>query len=232
MHEPSGPRSPEVYWRRRTLAVCGTGAAVLLFIWVVAALLGTGSNGVRGAANERADGMSLAAPSSSSPPPISSSARPSASPSATPSPMPSPTPSPAPPPGPPGPCPDTAIKVSTSTDEPNYAVGERPELTLHVTNISKLTCVRDVSHQLRALRVVPVSAPANTLWASNDCYLQTNHDVRTLQPGEDAAFSVAWAGRTAGPGCPTDRHTVPAGQYAVIGSLGPINSAPTPFALH
>jgi hypothetical protein len=122
------------------------------------------------------------------------------------------------------------LRVSASIARPSYRVGERPLLTLHVANAGPVACIRDVSRSLRALRVVSADG-MTTLWSSDDCYTANIPDTRTLAPGQDATFSVSWAGRTSAPGCPVKRTTVPAGQYAVVGRLGALTSSPTPFAL-
>lgn len=142
-----------------------------------------------------------------------------------------PPPVPAVAPGPPQPCADAATKITASVGQPSYRVGEQPVFTLHVTNAGAVACTRDISRPLRSLVVVPASG-AQPLWSSADCYTVAGPpDVRTLQPGESASYSVTWAGRTSAPGCPAARRTVPAGQYALIGRLGALASAPTPFTL-
>jgi hypothetical protein len=115
--------------------------------------------------------------------------------------------------------------------QPSYRAGQDPVFTLNVTNAGAVACTRDVSPPLRSLVVVPASG-AQPLWSSADCNTVAGPpDVRTLQPGESASYSVTWAGRTSASGCPVDRQTVPAGQYVVIGRLGALASAPTPFTL-
>jgi hypothetical protein len=239
-----------VYWRRRALAIGGTALVVLLFIWAVAALLGgSDSQTVRGAANVRADGPLLLtsssraagsaagrAPSSNPPGPSSAGAAPSTAPPSGPAAVPAgsttvTSTTPPPPPGPPQPCPDAAVKVGATVGQPSYQVGQRPVLTLQITNIGQVACTRDLSHQLRALSVVALAAPATPLWTSSDCYQATTQEVRTLAPGQVVSYGLTWAGRTSAPGCPAARSTVPAGSYGVIGKLGPLASPPTPFTL-
>ncbi len=102
--------------------------------------------------------------------------------------------------------------------------------TLHITNVGPLACTRDISHQFRALVVVPAGA-TTPLWSSSDCYSVVTHEVPLLQPGQAVSYSIDWAGRTSAPGCPGSRGIVPAGQYDVIGKLGNLTGAPTPFTL-
>jgi hypothetical protein len=240
------------------VATAGTAVLVILLVWAAGALLGSASaDSVQGTANQRPAGVPLTSMPASNPPsagrlfPAGMSSWPSSSsqtsapaltsvPGAPPAPggpaapsvtlTPTTTTTPPPPPGPPQPCPDNVIKVSTTVGQPSYQVGQRPAFTLHIANIGPVACIRDVSRPLRAILVVPVT-PGPPLWSSDDCYPEPVHDIRTLQPGQEATYSVAWAGRTSAPGCPAQRSTVPAGNYAVVGQLGPLAGAPTPFSL-
>jgi hypothetical protein len=224
--------------------MAGLGVGAVLFVWAVGALLGGGdAPTVRGAANVQPDGVPLlttSAPSSNPPSsgPLAESGGPSSSASALPSTsIPTPvTVTPTTPvpttttPAPPTACPDSVVRLSMTTDKPSYPAGSQPVLTLHVANAGAVTCIRDVSHQLRSIQVRP-AGNTTPVWASNDCYSVDTNDLDTLQPGESLSFSVQWAGRTAAPGCPTDRTTVPAGSYEVIGTLGKLVSPPAPLIL-
>jgi hypothetical protein len=109
-------------------------------------------------------------------------------------------------------------------------VGAQPTLTLHITNVGPLTCIRDTSRQLRSIEVL--SADGKTrLWSSSDCYTVHTDEKRTLAPKQSVAYSVSWAGRTSAPGCPAARAVVPAGSYRLVGTLGTITGPPTPLTL-
>jgi hypothetical protein len=220
MIDPAGPLPPAVYWRRRVIAVSGTVAAVVLLAWIIGRLVG-------GADSEPVRGSSARAlaPLSARPTPASSSASPVASSSAA-----VPAPAAASPAPPPLPCPDTAIGVSAQPGAPSYRVGQRPLLTLVITNTGALPCVRDVSRASREL-VIMSQDGATRLWSSNDCYSAPGADSRLLGPGERLSFTVSWAGRTSGPGCPSRRRTLPAGTYLLVPRLGPITGAPVPLQL-
>ena len=220
--------------------MAGTAVGALLFVWAVGALLGGNDTtpSVRGTAH----GVPLATtrvPASNPPPtgrlPIRGSATssPSSSPPATSAVATTvvSTTTSAPPPGPPQPCPDSVMQIAVTAAQPNYLVGQRPFLTLHITNAGPVACVRDVSRQYRAILLM--SADGKTrLWSSSDCYSVTTNEVRTLQPGQGLAYSVAWAGRTSAPGCPAGRTTVPAGTYELVGQLGSLTGQPTQLTLH
>jgi hypothetical protein len=219
------------------VATAGTAVGALLFVWAVGALLGGNDTpSVRGAAH----GVPLAttsAPASNPPttgmiaPHGSTTSSPSASASlqATTTTTTTTTTS-APPPGPPQVCPDSVIRLTVTTPRPAYRVGQRPGLTLHITNAGPVPCFRDVSHQLRS--VLLLTSNGVRLWSSSDCYSLTTHEVPTLAPNQTLSYGVVWYGRTTAPGCPARRAVVPAGQYELVGQLGSLTGAPTPLTLN
>lgn len=135
-----------------------------------------------------------------------------------------------PPPAAPKACPDSVMNVTATAAAPVYNVGDKPVLTLHISNFGPVACVRDISHQLRSIEILSAGGKAR-IWASSDCYTVDTNEVRTFKPNQTYAYSVAWAGRTSGPGCPSARTTVPAGTYEVVGKLGKLVGAPTPLTL-
>lgn len=226
----------------------GLGVGAVLFVWVVGALLGgNDSPSVRGAANVEAGATGTAPPTSgpaSNPPssgriaiaPASRSASVSASASPTTTAKPATTapktttpakPTTTPPPTT---CPDSVLRVTVTSDRPSYPVGAHPQLTLHIGNAGKVACLRDVSHQLRSIEIT-VAGSKTVLWASNDCYALNTHEIRTLPPGGSLSYGVTWAGRTAAPGCPAARTTVPAGKYQIVGKLGNLTGPPATITL-
>ena len=54
-------------------------------------------------------------------------------------------------------------------------------------------------------------------------------DVRTLNGGQQAAFTLTWSGTTSQPNCAGDRVPVPAGSYAVSAQFGSVHSSPETF---
>lgn len=216
------------------MAMAGTGLGALLFVWAIGALLGgTDTPSVHGTAQH----VPLATTRPSSPPPagklpVRGGATSSAMSSTT---TPAPTtttttvvPTTSPPP--PGPCPDSVIKLTVTSAQPSYAVGQRPALTLHVTNGGPVACTRDVSRQYRSILVLSADGTAR-LWSSSDCYSVTTNEVHLLQPGQTLSYGVTWAGRTSAPGCPGRRATVPAGTYQLVGQLGSLTGPPATLTL-
>ncbi|HEX3647943.1 MAG TPA: hypothetical protein VHV49_05910 [Pseudonocardiaceae bacterium] len=122
------------------------------------------------------------------------------------------------------------MRVTVTTPKPVYHVGDQPVLTLHIANAGRVACLRDVSHQLRSIEILPVHSHT-PLWASDYCYQASSDEVRLLQPGQSLAFTVQWAGRTAAPVCPVDRTTVPVGTYDAVGVLGRLKGPRTPIVI-
>ncbi|AHH93775.1 hypothetical protein [Kutzneria albida] len=231
MVEPTGPLPASVYRRRRAIAL---GSSVLLVVLLAIGVSTWVSGG--SPADPRAVADQRPASTSSSSPPTSGTIVPAGgSSSASPSPSPAPTTtSSAPPtttsPPPPGPCPDESVAVSARVAQPSYRVGQAPLLTLVITNSGKLACNRDLSRKLREL-VVLTGDNKTRLWSSADCYYEPPPESRLLQPGEQATYSIAWAGLTSAPQCAPSGARVPAGDYVVVGKLGKLTSEPTPFKL-
>ncbi|WP_016698473.1 hypothetical protein [Actinoalloteichus spitiensis] len=246
MIHPTGPLPPTVYWRRRLVALGGAVLVVVLALWAVAAASG-GEDTDRAASHERdpakaagdvprpgTAGPTTAA--STSPPPsrstdpgderegdASGTARPGTGTSAI-------AASSSPPPGPPPVCPDEAISVRAESSGPEHRVGQRPVLGLLVANEGTVPCARDVNRELRELTVTTADQ-RTVLWSSNHCYSANQPEVPVLDPGEELRFEITWAGRTSEPGCPPDRHQVPAGDYLLVPRLGELVGDPVPFRL-
>jgi hypothetical protein len=138
-------------------------------------------------------------------------------------------PAPSAPSPPPAQCADGSLRVTARTDQPRYAEGEHPLFSLVITNTGSVPCTRDLDAARQAMAVV--RKPGDGLWGSNDCSPAHSSDVRTLAPGQDATFTVRWAGRTSLPGCAGERTTVPPGDYQLLTRLDGIVSDPTRFTL-
>lgn len=219
MLEPTGPLPPEIYWRRRALAV---GVAVVVLA-VVALLIVMAARGGDSAGEDAAAVTS----SSTTAAPASSSAASSSSPTSTSAAAGSSTTTSGAPIAA-EPCPDQSLAVKVTVGRPTYKLGEQPTFGIVVTNISAGVCSRDLGSGLPQVAVLSIDGQRR-LWASNDCNPGGQPDVRNLKPGEQAAFTVNWLGSTSQPNCAGERIQVPAGAYSVVAQLGAINSAAEPF---
>jgi hypothetical protein len=235
---------PEIYWRRRALAI---GAAVVvlgLIVWFISSLGG-------GDSDQQAEPAGVVTGATTSTPATSSSATPSsgsqsagaasggsgggsaasgesssgttgtdASGSASAAPA-------ADAPVPANQCPDQSLAIKATPDKATYRVGEEPGFTVVITNISSTECQRDVGAGLQQALVYTLDD--QRIWSNTDCFPDAQSDLRTFKPGEQAGFTVKWSGTNSVPGCEAERLPVGAGSYKVIAQLGALRSAPEPF---
>ncbi|WP_067698602.1 DUF4232 domain-containing protein [Nocardia jejuensis] len=219
MLEPNGPLPPEIYWRRRALAIGAIVVALAIVLWVGFALLRGGGDDPKADAKGATSTSATTKPSGSSsgaPDSASASAKPSASGGS------------AAPAAAQGQCPDQSLAVKVNVGQPTYKTGEQPVFGIVITNISSSTCERDMGSGLQLVSVQSLDGQRR-LWSSTDCYPDGTPDVRALNPGQQAAFTVTWSGATSQPQCAGDRVAVPAGPYTVVAQLGSVRSAPEPF---
>ncbi|MDT5090771.1 MAG: hypothetical protein QOH60_134 [Mycobacterium sp.] len=222
--EPHGPLPPQIYWRRRALAI---GIAVLVIGAVVAVVI-TVLTGNAGA--DTKNSAKPASPPQSAPP----NPQPEIKSPLTPlPPPPTPTPTPisavTPPPvlkdG--DDCPDSTLAVKGITNQPQYLFGEQPKFTMVVTNIGLVACQRDVGAAVLAAYVY--SLDTNRLWSNLDCAPSNETLVKKFSPGEQVTTEVTWTGMGSAPQCPLPRQPIGPGTYNLVVQLGNLRSAPVPF---
>lgn len=215
MLEPNGPLPPEIYWRRRLLAIGALIVALALVIWLALMLLRGGGDdkdpkaaGATSTTSAKAGGSTTADPSGSKVP-ASGTVNATAS-------------------GIPAPCPDQSLAVKVTVGQPTYKAGDQPVFTIVLTNISTAGCTRDMGSGLQQVWVQSLDGQRK-LWSNTDCDQGGPADLRTLNGGQQAAFTLTWSGTTSQPGCAGDRVPVPAGGYAVVAQFGSVRSAPETF---
>lgn len=227
--EPHGPLPPEIYWRRRGLAVGIAVVVVGIVVATIVALL-SGSAGANTASDKPASGQSAPAkspivqqPQGEAPPP----------PSAAPNQAPAETPTAAVQPPPPlkegDDCPDSTLAVKGYTNAPQYAMGDQPKFSMVVTNIGLVACKRDVGAAVLAAYVY--SLDNKRLWSNLDCAPSNETLVKTFAPGEQVTTAVTWTGMGSAPQCPLPRQPIGVGTYNLVVQLGNLRSAPVPFIL-
>ncbi|SEK45427.1 hypothetical protein SAMN05444583_10221 [Rhodococcus maanshanensis] len=243
--EPNGPLPPEIYWRRRALAIGASVVALILFVWIVTSLGGgdddpsaeaaaasssqsstssgqaapssagdgggSGSGSGSGEASASGSGSGGSGGGSSVSGSVSGEA--AASSSAV---------------VPAGQCPDQSLAIKASSNQPNYPAGQEPQFGIVVTNIGSATCERDLGAGMQQVLVYSLDGQQR-IWSNTDCFPNTAPDIRSLKPGEQAAFTVKWSGATSEPGCTAPRNPVGPGAYTVVGQLGALRSTPEPF---
>jgi hypothetical protein len=222
--EPRGPLAPEIYWRRRGLAI---GVAVVVIAIVVAIIVAVMS-GNAGANTSTA--AKKPAPSAQANPEVKTQVEPPAGADVG-QPPETPTAAVQPPPvlkeG--DDCPDSTLAVKGITSQPQYVVGEQPKFTMVVTNIGLVACKRDVGAAVLAAYVYGLD---NTrLWSNLDCAPSNETLVKTFNPGEQVTTEVTWTGMGSAPNCPLPRQAIGPGTYNLLVQLGNLRSAAVPFVL-
>jgi len=219
---PNGPLPPEIYWRRRALAIGAAVVVLALIVWIVLSI---------GGGDDDSESTAAAATSelteSSEPPAASESADPSetsnAGSSSTTTSASSTTAA-----NPSKDCADQSLALKVTPDQPQYKAGEEPGFTIAITNIGTNACERDLGSGLQQVLVYSLDG-ANRLWSNVDCFPSSEPEVRTLEPGGQARFTVKWSAKTSAPGCTAPREAVAPGGYTVVGQLGSLKSNPEPF---
>ncbi|MHC9295529.1 hypothetical protein ACRCUN_23955 [Mycobacterium sp. LTG2003] len=227
--EPQGPLPPEIYRRRRALAI---GIAVVV-IGVIAAIVAVIVTNSSGAETKSADQPTATAAPPTPLPGENPEVKTPVVPPAQQAPPPTPTPTAAvtPPPvlkeG--DDCPDSTLAVKGITSQPEYVVGDQPKFTMVVTNIGLVACQRDVGAAVLAAYVY--SLDNTRLWSNLDCAPSNETLVKTFNPGEQVTTEVTWTGMGSAPQCPLPRQAIGPGTYNLIVQLGNLRSASVPFIL-
>ena len=126
-------------------------------------------------------------------------------------------------------CSDSSIVVTASADARSYRVGARnPVLTLTITNVGPVACLRDVGPRVNELEI---KSGGYHIWSSDDCNASKKSKVMTLEPNEPVASSIEWNGRTSEKGCPNKGDKAKPGTYEVIGINGDVQSDGSRFSL-
>ncbi|MGV0790406.1 hypothetical protein [Mycolicibacterium sp. XJ1819] len=228
--EPQGPLPPQIYWRRRALAV-GLAALVIgvVVAIVVAIVMNTGGSDDQAADETAATEAAAPTPLPGENPEVKTPVVPPAQ--DAPPPTATPTAAVVPPPvlaeG--DDCPDSTLAVKGITNQPQYVVGDQPKFTMVVTNIGLVACQRDVGAAVLAAYVYTLDN--NRLWSNLDCAPSNETLVKTFQPGEQVTTEVTWTGMGSAPGCPLPRQPIGPGTYNLVVQLGNLRSATVPFIL-
>jgi hypothetical protein len=225
--EPHGPLPPQIYWRRRGLAL----AIAVVVIGAVAAVVITVLTGNAGADTKHTAKPAANPPASQAPNPLPEVKSP-----ITPLPPPVPqtptaTAAVVPPPvlkdG--DDCPDSTLAVKGITSQPHYVVGEQPKFTMVVTNVGLVGCQRDVGAAVLAAYVY--SLDNQRLWSNLDCAPSNESLVKKFSPGEQVTTEVTWTGMGSAPQCPLPRPPIGPGTYNLVVQLGNLRAAPVPFII-
>jgi hypothetical protein len=131
-------------------------------------------------------------------------------------------------PTPGGPCTAATLKVEAITDASHYAPGEKPQLSLRVTNTGAVDCTLNAG---TSTQVFTISSGSDVYWKSTDCQVDAGDAVVTLKPGKPLSSStpISWERvRSAPDTCKDDtRPKAPAGgaSYNLSVAVGGVASA-------
>lgn len=220
--EPHGPLPPQIYWRRRGLALGIAALVVALIVGVAIAVFGRSQPAATTSA-AKTEATQNPQPENKTPvvPPVQ------------PSPSPTPTETAAVAPPPPlqagDDCPDSNLAIKGVTNAPQYVIGDQPKFTMVVTNIGLVACKRDVGAAVLAAYVY--SLDNTRLWSNLDCAPSNETLVKTFNPGEQVTTEVTWTGMGSAPQCPLPREPIGPGTYNLVVQLGNLRSAAVPFIL-
>ena len=224
--EPHGPLPPEIYWRRRGLAL-GIAVVVIGIIVAISVAIFGGGAGAKTTTSKPSQTPQAHSPivqpevQTPVPPPDAQNPAQAATPTAAVQPPPILKEG--------DDCPDSALAVKGLTNQPQYAIGDQPKFTMVVTNIGLVACKRDVGAAVLAAYVF--SLDNKRLWSNLDCAPSNETLVKTFSPGEQVTTAVTWTGMGSAPHCPLPRPQIGPGTYNLIVQLGNLRSAPVPFIL-
>ena len=128
-------------------------------------------------------------------------------------------------------CADSAIEVTATTDSSTYRVGQQdPVLTLTITNVGDVPCLRDIGSKANELKI---TSGGYHVWSSDDCATDEQENITLMEPGQQAVSSLTWKSRLSQKGCPDDGkgRKAKAGRYEVVGRNLAVESEGVPFAL-
>jgi hypothetical protein len=227
--EPNRQLPPEIYRRRRALAI-GIGVFAVLVVVAIVAMIVKGGSSTE--PQNSTDDQPNTAQGPLAPGPTPEVKTPVVPPAVeAPPPTPTPTVAVEPPPvlqeG--DDCPDSTLAVKGNTSEPRYAIGDQPKFTMVVTNIGLVGCQRDVGAAVLAAYVY--SLDNQRLWSNLDCAPSNETLVKNFAPGEQVTTEVTWTGMGSEPQCPLPREPIGPGTYNLVVQLGNLRSATVPFTL-
>ncbi|NLG55288.1 MAG: hypothetical protein GX542_06520 [Rhodococcus sp.] len=239
MFQPTGPLPPEIYWRRRAVALGALVLALVLVVFLIVSLGGSdpdpaeaGTTGVEVAATPTSISNSSSGSGSGGSGGSGGTGGEGSGGDTTESTATTKTSAPPGPPAPAGQCPDQSLAIKVNHDKPTYMPGEEPTFTTIITNIGDEKCERDLGSGFQQVLVYTLDGQ-HRLWSNTDCFPQTEPDVRAMEPGEQAVFSVKWSGKTSMPDCTQQpepvREPVGPGAYIAVAQIGELRSAPEPF---
>ncbi len=133
-------------------------------------------------------------------------------------------------------CERSAIEVTGLTDKTSYAAGEKPQLTISLTNTGAAACTLNVG---TTTQVFTISSGDDVWWRSTDCQTEPSDQTVTIDAGQSvtSVTPLTWdRTRSSVSTCgETDRQTAPGGgaSFHLRVSIGGVDSSEsTQFLLY
>ncbi len=138
-----------------------------------------------------------------------------------------PTASAGPTPSRPG-CDGKLVTVTAATDKPAYAPGQKPLLTLKVTNGNRVPC--EVNIGTSQMEYV-ITSGSDRIFSSRDCQAESKDLVKTLAPGRSETANFVWGRNRTVEGCTAVAAQPAGGTYVFTARLGNKTSPKAVFQL-
>ena len=231
---------PDIFWRRRVVALA-LGIAILgLLAWAVNGVVGggtaTGQTANAGHLTKSGGisaGTPATAPGGTATVQASAQGTPSV-PSHTPAPSAAPTPSPAPThravttahSG--NSCPAGDVVISLMAAQDSYGTQVLPEFEVTIVSTAAQTCTFDVG--AKNLQLIIESGPAR-VWGSSDCAPGVGSKITELARGVPTVLRISWDRKTSVRGCQLVRTPALPGTYTATAYSGRLSSNTLVFVL-
>jgi hypothetical protein len=124
------------------------------------------------------------------------------------------------------------VEITAATDKLSYAPGEKPQITLTVTNTGAFACTINAGTTQQDYRI---TSGSEKYWDSRDCQTDATDAPVILQPNDPKSTApIVWdRTRSSTTTCDSDRKQVPAGgaSYHLNITLGDLKSNDVQFVL-
>jgi hypothetical protein len=233
-HDQQRAPQPDIFWRRRVIALAAGIAILGLLAWAVSGVVGGGNAARQGAGAGQASKSAAPAAPSGTPSSAPASAQ------ATPSPSPSPTPTHKTVPHKTVPhktvttahtgsgCPAADVVISLSAAEYSYSARMLPEFEVAIVSTAARPCTFDVG--TKSLQLVIKSGPAR-VWGSADCTADPGSHSTALARGVPTLLHISWDRKTSVPGCRLAPTVAGPGTYTATANSGQLTSNTLIFVL-
>ena len=95
-------------------------------------------------------------------------------------------------------CEQNLVTVTAATDKQNYAAGEKPLLSLTVTNNNKVPCEVNIgTSQMEYM----ITSGSDRIFSSKDCQAESADLMKTIAPGKSETANFPWQRNRTVQGC-------------------------------